>query len=225
MTALSADPRLDARAFEVGFTIAQHVNKESGIAILSDETICDKTGIPGRWIRRARADLRICGWIDWKRTKTANIYWTRGEQINAVMDHQILLKECREEKRAKLRTARQVRPPVADLNNQDRPPVADLTVPDRPPVANRDRPPVANRDRPPVADIHLSDYTLVDTPSQVLSSSEGFSEEEQHREARHPSGAVASDAAETRPQAYRSESGKPECAAELQAVRREWRRA
>jgi hypothetical protein len=64
MTALSADPRLDARAFEVGFCIAQHVNAQSGRAILSDDTISDKTGIPKRWVLRARQSLRDAGWID-----------------------------------------------------------------------------------------------------------------------------------------------------------------
>jgi hypothetical protein len=161
LTALSADPRLNARAFEVGFQIAQHVNLQSGLAILSDDTISDKTSIPRRWVARARNDLRECGWIEWQRTKTANIYWTRGEQLNAVMDHQILLKDGREARKKKLKTARQVLPPVAHLKAHVLPPVAD-----------RDLPPVADRDLPQVANIHLSSYTLVDTPSKNLPSIE-----------------------------------------------------
>jgi hypothetical protein len=135
MTGVMADPRLDARAFEVAFCIAQHVNQHSGLAILSDETIADKTAIPKRWITRARAALRATGWIDWKRTKTANVYWTKGEPLNAVIDHQVMLKDSRDERRMKRKTIAQDQPPVAYLKYQDQPPVA---YPDAPPVANRD---------------------------------------------------------------------------------------
>ena len=107
MTALSADPFMDARAFEVGFCIAQHVNAQSGLAILSDNTIGDKTGIPKRWVLRARLTLREAGWINWRRTKTANVYWTLGDRINAVTDHQIILREKRTERQNKVRITRQ----------------------------------------------------------------------------------------------------------------------
>jgi len=52
LTALSADPRIDARAFEVGFCIMQHVNKRTRTAFVSTETIGEKTNIPKRWIAR-----------------------------------------------------------------------------------------------------------------------------------------------------------------------------
>lgn len=155
MTALSADPRLNARAFEIGFQIAQHVNKATGLAILSDDTLADKSSIPKRWVARARTDLREAGWIDWKRTKTANIYWTKGEHMDAITDHQIMLSDARKERRKKHKTARQVLPPVAYLKIQD-----------QPPVANADLPPVADRELPQVADIHLSGNTVVETPSK-----------------------------------------------------------
>jgi hypothetical protein len=154
LTALSADPRLDARAFEVGFCIAQHVNKETGLTILSDDTIADKTGIPRRWVQRSRDLLRATGWIDWNRTRTANVYWTRGEQLNAVTDHQILLKDARDERRQKQRVTRRVAPPVAHLKQRDQPPLAHQVAP-----------PVANLDAPPMANIHLSGNTLDRTPS------------------------------------------------------------
>ncbi len=115
MTAVSADPRLDARAFEVAFCIAQHVNRKTGAAILSDDTIGDKTGIPRRWVLRARQALRETGWIDWQRTKTANVYWTKGENMNRVIDLQIMLRDARQEKRNRIKCARQDAPPVAHL--------------------------------------------------------------------------------------------------------------
>lgn len=155
MNALSADPRLDARAFEVGFCIAQHVNAERGIAIVSDETIADKTGIPKRWVLRARQSLRDAGWIDWRRTKAANIYWSLGDRINAVTDHQIILREKRTERQSKARKARQETPPVAYLKYQE-----------TPPVAHPETPAVAEQETPPVANIHLNGYTLSVTPSK-----------------------------------------------------------
>lgn len=155
MAALSADPRLDARSFEVGFQIAQHVNKTTGVAVLSDETISDKTSIPRRWVARARAELRRCKWIDWKRTKTANIYWTLGSQMNLVTDRQIMLKDARDDRRKARKKARQVMPQVAHLKAEDMPPPA---LPDAPQVAYRDWPQVAN--------IHLSENTVVETPSK-----------------------------------------------------------
>ena len=171
MTAVSADPLLDARAFEVAFCIAQCVNKHSGLAILSDDTIGDKTGIPRRWIARARVALKEAQWIDWKRTKTANIYWTKGQRIDRVTDHQTLLKDSREERKKKLKTARHVLPPVAHLKLQD-----------QPPVAHADMPPVAHRDLPPVANIHLSGYTVVDTPSKNMAYQEEVLEETEEEE-------------------------------------------
>ncbi|MGY4237306.1 hypothetical protein ACVIIW_006253 [Bradyrhizobium sp. USDA 4449] len=156
LSALSGDPRLDARAFEVGFQIAQHVNAQTGVAILSDDTISDKTGIPKRWVLRVRNALRSAGWINWKRTKTANIYWTLGGQINQVTDRQIVLREMRQERRLKLRNAQQETPPVAYLKLQETPPVA---LPETPPVALPETPPVAN--------IHLSRNTLDLTPSKI----------------------------------------------------------
>jgi hypothetical protein len=141
MTALSADPRLDARAFEVGFCIAQHVNSKSGRAIVSDETISDKTGIPKRWVLRARKALKEAGWINWRRTRTANVYWTLGDRINAVTDHQIFLKDARTERQNKTRKAHQEAPPVAYLRRRETSPAA---LPETPPVAQGETPPVAN---------------------------------------------------------------------------------
>ncbi|WP_316195364.1 MULTISPECIES: hypothetical protein [unclassified Bradyrhizobium] len=155
MTALSADPGLDARAFEVGFCIVQHVNARTGCAMLSDDTISDKTCIPKRWVLRARGSLRDAGWIDWRRTKSANIYWTLGDRINAVTDHQTILKEKRTERQTKATKARQETPPAAYLKSQVTPPLTRLETPRG-----------AYQETPPMANIHLSDYTISITPSE-----------------------------------------------------------
>jgi hypothetical protein len=153
MTALSADPRIDARAFEVGFQIAQHVNMQTGVAFISDDTIGDKTGIPRRWVLRARSDLRDAHWINWKRTRTANLYWTLGDNINCVTDHQIMLRDARAERRTKAKLSHQVAPRVAHLRTAE-----------APPTAQRVAPRVADQDVPRVANVHLSGNTSVETP-------------------------------------------------------------
>jgi hypothetical protein len=117
LTGLSADPRLDARAFEVGFCIVQHVNAKRGTAMVSDDTIADKTGIPKRWVLRARNSLRESGWIKWERTRTANIYQVLSGRLNAVLDHQEMLREKRSERQSKTRKeARREVPRVAYLD-------------------------------------------------------------------------------------------------------------
>ncbi|PYF03836.1 hypothetical protein BJ122_10593 [Rhodopseudomonas faecalis] len=163
MSALCADPRIGPRAFQVGFCIAQHINRETGLAILCDDTIRDKTGIANRWIARARNELRDAGWIDWRRTRTANVYTTSDGPMNMVIDRQMLLKEERDERREKRKSLRQELPPVAYLKSEELPPVAE-----------QDLPPVAEQDLPPVADKHLSNYTVDITPSKL-----GLSIEEQ----------------------------------------------
>ena len=145
MTALCADPRIDARAFRVGFTIAQHINMRKGVAFISDETISDKTSIPTRWVQRARALLRTTRWIDWKRTQSANLYWILPGNIDPVTDHQIMLRDARADRRASPKSNRRVSPRVAHLMGWD-----------TPQVASSDPPQVANPDPPGVADKHLS---------------------------------------------------------------------
>jgi hypothetical protein len=122
---------------------------------VSDDTISDKTNIPKRWVLRARQSLRDAGWINWRRTKTANIYRTLGHRINAVTDHQIILREKRTERQTKARQARLETPPVAYLKHQGTPPMAHLETP-----------PVTEQETPPVANIHVGSYTLSLTPSK-----------------------------------------------------------
>ena len=125
LVALSGDPRLDARSVEVGFCIVQHVNAKSGLAILSDDTIRDKTGIPKRWVQRARKKLREADWINWRRTRSANVYWTLPTRVNIVTDYLLILREQRKERQAQIKKAQQEAPPAAYLRNQEMPPVTE----------------------------------------------------------------------------------------------------
>jgi GTP-sensing pleiotropic transcriptional regulator CodY len=81
--AVMADHRLDARAKVVAHCIMQHLNRETGFALVSDAVIRDKTGIPWRGVVRARNRLRAAGWIRWRRTGRANVYAILAEEIAA----------------------------------------------------------------------------------------------------------------------------------------------
>jgi hypothetical protein len=119
MTALCADPRLSLPDFKIGFCIAQHVNSSTGVAILSDDTLVDKTNINRRSVIRSRINLKKYGWIDWKRTMTHNVYWTLGTPMDAISDHQTLLKDGRDERRQRMKSKRKVVPKLTHLKARD----------------------------------------------------------------------------------------------------------
>jgi len=105
LNALSADPKMDSKAFEVGFCIAQCINQVSHLAFLSDETIADKTHISRPGIIRARMALQKRGWVDWKRTGGANHYWILMNNVGALVDYQQTLKRERDANRERRKQA------------------------------------------------------------------------------------------------------------------------
>lgn len=173
MSALSADPEIDARAFEVGFCIAQHVNKETGKALLADQTIANKTGIPRTWVWRARKRLLDRRWMKWTRTRTANIYELLGDNMNGILDLLSEKKDRRDEARNKRRTIKRDTPQVDDLNTSDTPRVENLERSDTPQVDDQDVPQVDDQDTPRVENIHLRDNTLGITPLRASLSERG----------------------------------------------------
>ena len=64
------------------------INEQTRDWKLSDETIAALAGKPGaiRSVKRARKRLRDAGWIGWKRTSDANVYFLRHENTWAAMD-------------------------------------------------------------------------------------------------------------------------------------------
>lgn len=155
MTGLSGDKRVNATAFEIGFTIAQCVNQTTGKAILSDQGIADRTGIHGRRVRQERSLLKATGWLMWKRTRNSNHYSLLFDNINRIADEQIVLSDARRERRLVSRIHRPERLPSAYLTNRERLPSAGL-----------DRSASAARERLPSADIHLQGNTVSLSPSK-----------------------------------------------------------
>lgn len=164
INALSVDPRIRPAAFKVGVCIIQHVNADSMVAFLSDEVIRDKTNISLPEVKRHRAALREAGWLTWTRTKTANSYTPKFELIENANDLTMHRKEARiERKRERVRVLKRV---------QDRSPAIPEKREDRSPAILPDRSPAILRDRSPASYIHLSGYTLENTPSKEIGSSE-----------------------------------------------------
>lgn len=94
------DRQLQAHDFAVAFVIAQHINARTGITMLSDETIAmESGGRSERSIRRSRVRLRDAGWLDWKRTRSANVYRLNHHKVNQMLDLLIAMRDARKEKR------------------------------------------------------------------------------------------------------------------------------
>jgi hypothetical protein len=175
MTALMADTSIASDAKVVGFCIAQHINAETGLAILSDDTIADKTGISKREVLRARMDLRSASWINWKRTGSANVYWTLGDPIQAIMMRQQSLKKVRDGKRQARAHGRSDVTALAHLKARDvttlahLPPSKTTTKPrDVTATSHHDVTPLAHHDVTRLANIHRRENTLHKTPSVLL---------------------------------------------------------
>ena len=97
--ALAVDPAVKPYAFKTGFAIVQHVNARTGWAMVSDETLADETSMTTRHVRRGRDLLRQRGWIQWKRTKTANLYRPLSKLLNSALDLLTTRRDDRQERR------------------------------------------------------------------------------------------------------------------------------
>ncbi|MCK1470352.1 hypothetical protein [Bradyrhizobium sp. CW10] len=71
LNCVAVDGKLKHGMFKTAFTIIQHANAKTGIAILSDRVISDKTNISVAEVYRHRVALKKLGWIRWRRSRTA----------------------------------------------------------------------------------------------------------------------------------------------------------
>jgi hypothetical protein len=116
---IAADRRIKPMEFEWAFCVMQHANQKTRSAFVGDEAIRDKTGICERESYRARRRLKETGWLDWTRTRSANVYTFRDENLNAILDILEACKEHRlESRRKKQRT--HVRTQESEHNGIDR---------------------------------------------------------------------------------------------------------
>jgi Helix-turn-helix domain len=115
LNCVAFDRQVQSIDFRVMFVIAQHVNEKTGTAFLSDETIADKTGGGSpRNVYRARLRLQKAGWLNWRRSRTANVYTLRYDKMNAVLDMIAISNDARRKMRLR-------RPPRYDSGVRSRP--------------------------------------------------------------------------------------------------------
>jgi hypothetical protein len=102
---IHADPRLKHADKSVAYSIAQHLNAKTRLAFVGAETISDKTCVGLRDVRRAVKRLKDTGWLETRKTQTANVYQFNNKNVNTMLDRLILQKEARDIKRHKKRSA------------------------------------------------------------------------------------------------------------------------
>ena len=96
------DRDLKPAAFKVAYAIMQHVNSETLIAWLSDETLVDVTGMSRPQVQRHRESLKAAGWLTWQRVQKGNHYTPLFDRINEGLQDILA-------KRAKRRAMRKTR--------------------------------------------------------------------------------------------------------------------
>jgi hypothetical protein len=85
----------------VAFIIMNAINEKTRDWKLSDETIAALLGntVSISSVKRARKRLRDAGWIGWKRTRDANVYFLCHENVWAAMDEIMKGRMARRERR------------------------------------------------------------------------------------------------------------------------------
>jgi hypothetical protein len=92
-------------AFKVAYVIANQVDEIKNTAFISDAAIIDKAGgISRSQVVRSRKLLRDTGWLEWRRTYSANVYSLLSEQVSGVWDAITASNEARKERQRKRRS-------------------------------------------------------------------------------------------------------------------------
>lgn len=146
---VASDRDLKPAAFKVAYAIMQHVNAESLIAWLSDETVVDVTGISRAQVQRHRESLKAAGWLTWERTQDANRYTPLFDRVQAGLDD-ILARRAQRKERRQIR-----RRGVGG-------------APDASPVRQPDASPAVQPDASRVRHIHLRSNTYDLTPTKDI---------------------------------------------------------
>jgi hypothetical protein len=126
-------------ALKVAFVIATHVTENGssipgialnpGEACISDEAIADKAGgLHRRHVIRARNRLNETGYLNWRRTRSANVYRLDYGQVSRVLDLMDASNQARKEQQKRRKDRPRDVTPRAHLKPPDRTPRAHLDV-------------------------------------------------------------------------------------------------
>jgi hypothetical protein len=178
---VASDRRLKPAAFKVAYAIMQHVNSETLVGWLSDETLVDITGISSAEVQRHRKSLKECGWLTWKRTGNANVYTPLFDQLPEGLEYILAKRAKRKELREARSAARNASLRLGDARAQRQcsPPPATgrsgahtgrVVTPDPSPAMERVQSPAMDHDQSPAINIHLRQNTSDLTPAITIPS-------------------------------------------------------
>jgi hypothetical protein len=97
--AINFDRRVSPLMFKIAVCIIQHASENARTLKLSDQTIADEIGVSDRNVYRARVALREVGWLNWRRTRNANIYIVEFGNVDRMLDLFAIAREQRNERR------------------------------------------------------------------------------------------------------------------------------
>src|SRR5665213_1241314 len=162
---VAVDNQIKPGMFEVAFAVIQHVNARTRLAILSDRTISDATSISTAEVYRHRTGLRMFGWIDWERTRTALRIRPLFDRVGVMLDEIDFRRQVRETERIEARGG--------SLKRHSRFIAGDETQPASFIAGDYSRIIAGDETRFIAGDEHTpSRYTFSVTPSKELSSKE-----------------------------------------------------
>jgi hypothetical protein len=98
LDAMCMDPRMPRSTFPVAYRILQAVNMETGIAFISDAVLADELpNVDPRGLNRHRKAMEASGYVAIKRggRGRATQYKFLDDNINAMLDRRVLLRETR----------------------------------------------------------------------------------------------------------------------------------
>ena len=96
---ISIDPEMTSHDLHVAFEIARCLSAQTGHAIIADDTIAKATKTTRGYVLKARKRLQARGWLDWRPTRTANLYFCKDGMVDAMIDLRTDLRNQRDEAR------------------------------------------------------------------------------------------------------------------------------
>jgi hypothetical protein len=106
LNALASDPEVSAGHFRIAFRVMQAVNRETRVAFISDELLCDEVPSTDRWkCNKARRKLIERDWwtVDRGHGGKASRYIFLDTNLNAILDRLAIYRDARATRRRKRR--------------------------------------------------------------------------------------------------------------------------
>lgn len=100
--AMCRDPRVSDGHFRIAFRVSQQIDEETGVAIISDETLCDELPkTEPKKLRQFRTAMESAGWIKLTRGRRyrATVYCLLSDNVEPVTEIMTAKKAARDDRR------------------------------------------------------------------------------------------------------------------------------